>query len=111
MAQILKSKFYQHFTSSFCADNPQHKKLQSQTVIREKLSYKNCARKMLMKSTPDLWIFADVLDLQFQVVQLRHATSRALRVAENFHRQVSLPNQPKVDFTRIKLRPSTNKQI
>jgi len=50
-----RGQFHQHFTSSFCIFLT--KKLQRQTVIREKrckaLSYKKCARKMLMKLTLD----------------------------------------------------------
>jgi len=50
------SPFHQHLTSSFCANILTPKKLQSQTVIREKLQkaplYKKGARKMLMKLIP-----------------------------------------------------------
>jgi len=47
------SQFHQHFMSSFCANILLLKKLQSQTLIREKLRKallnKKGARKMLMK--------------------------------------------------------------
>jgi hypothetical protein len=49
------SQFHQHFLSIFCADNLLHKKIQSQTVIREKLrkalSCEKVLSKMLMKLT------------------------------------------------------------
>jgi len=51
------SSFHQHFfTNSFCADILSPKKLQSQTVSREKLqktlSYQKAAHKVLVKLTP-----------------------------------------------------------
>ncbi len=49
-------QFYQHFAISFCTDFLAPKKLQSQTVIREKLCkallYEKGWSKMLMKLTP-----------------------------------------------------------
>jgi len=45
------SQFYQHFGSSFYADILSTK-LQSQTVIKEKLLYKKTVCKMLLKLKP-----------------------------------------------------------
>jgi len=56
------SQFHQHFTSSFCANILASKKLQSQTLIREKmrkaLLCEIGTRKMLMKLTP--WLVGGV---------------------------------------------------
>jgi len=43
------SQFHQYFTSSFCADILAPKKLQSQTVIREKLHKALLYKKALVK--------------------------------------------------------------
>ncbi len=51
-------QFHQHFMSSFCTEIILPKKLQSQTVTREKLRktlpYKKGSIQMLMKLTPEL---------------------------------------------------------
>jgi hypothetical protein len=57
MGSLSFSQFHQHFTSSFCANIKRQRKLQSQTVIREKvrktlLNKKKAACKVLIKLTP-----------------------------------------------------------
>jgi len=50
------NQFHQHFMNSFCANILWPKKIQSQTIIIEKMNrtllYKKSTRKMLMKLTP-----------------------------------------------------------